>query len=88
MEKGKRILTPEEMEQVSGGTDYSYAYEVIGQIATRYQALMNDGLPIEQARATVKKEYWDEVVEICQQHPDDCGIQKQTEIIFLFVLGG
>ena len=80
-------LTLEEAEKVTGGTDYTNAQHVLYDIATTFNSLIVSGVSPEEARAQVKSEYWDKVLEICAQHPDECGIEKQAQVVFMFVIG-
>ncbi len=82
-----RSLTPEELDQVTGGADYSYAYEVIGEAHTSYISMIKQGMDPDEAQAIVKATYWDKIVEICMQYPDDCGVEKQAQVIFMFIIG-
>ena len=74
-------LTLEEAEKVTGGTDYTNAQHVLYDIATTFNSLIVSGVSPEEARAQVK------VLEICAQHPDECGIEKQAQVVFMFVIG-
>ena len=83
----RKKLTPEEMEQVVGGTDYSYAYNIIGEIRVKFKTLIDSGVSPEDARILVKEEYETQVLDICAMYPDQCGPEKQAEIIFMFTIG-
>ena len=80
-------LSMDEHCHIAGGTDYSYAYEIIGEIRAHFTLLIASGLSPEAARKQVKNEYWTKVLDICKNHPDRCGIEKQAQIIFMFIIG-
>ena len=80
-------LNLEDVEKVTGGTDYSYAMQVLGEICTRFKGLIDEGVPPADARAQVREQYWSQVLDICAQHPDDCSAEKQAQVIFMFVIG-
>ena len=82
-----RELNLNDLSLVVGGTDYSYAYPIIGEIRVRFKTLVASGAQPEAARKQVKAEYWSKVLDICRMYPDDCGIEKQAQVIFMFVIG-
>ena len=43
-------ISLEEMSRIVGGTDYSYAYKIIGEIRVRFRALIASGVSPEDAR--------------------------------------
>ena len=80
-------ISLEEMSRIAGGADYSYAYQIIGEIRVRFKALIASGKSPEDARRQVKNEYWNKVIDICHKHPGACGPEKQAQVIFMFVIG-
>lgn len=87
MESMPKKLNLEDLAQISGGTDYSYAQQIIGEIRNRFNALIASGATPDSARTQVRNEYWSRVLELCRLHPDDCGPEKQAQVIFMFVIG-
>lgn len=82
----EKMLTLEELEKVTGGTDYSYAYPIISEILARFNELLAI-MPVDAARQQVRNEYWNQVIEICTLYPDACSPQEQAEVIFAFTIG-
>ncbi len=76
------------MELVSGGTDYSYAYSVMNHMLSDYQNLLSDGLSETKARSNIREKYWQQLLTICEQHPEDgVSAEKQANIILMFTIG-
>ncbi len=80
-------LNLDDLSLIAAGTDYSYAYEIIGEIRARFTLLIASGMSPENAREQVKKEYWGKILDVCRSHPDECGIEKQAQVIFMFIIG-
>ena len=91
-EKGNamaQLLDLSMMEQVVGGADYSYAYNIMGEMVSEYNNLLKSGMSETEARDSVKSEYWNSLLSICKKYPEQ-GItpEKQAQIIFKLTIGG
>ncbi len=84
---GMTELSLDEMEHITGGTDYSYVYGIMGDISGRFDKLIASGVPAEEARTRVKNEYMGQVRDLCARYPESCGAEMQTQAFFMSVLG-
>ncbi len=83
-----QLLNQFMLNKVAGGTDYSYAYDIISRMISDYQKLLQSGTTEANARNDVKSRYWSSLLDICKKYPEN-GVspEKQAEIIFMFTIG-
>ena len=88
MKDMEKITDESLLDHVVGGTDYSYAHDVMSKMLTMYQNLINQGVSPDSARAQVKQKYWNSLISVCKKYPEK-GLtpEQQAEIIFMLTLG-
>ena len=87
-EEMEKITDEAMLEQVVGGTDYSYAQGIMSKMLAEYDKLVKSGVPADKAKEQVKKKYWGSLISVCKKYPEQ-GLtpEEQAQIIFMFILG-
>jgi len=73
MSESFRKLTEKEISTVFGGAvDYSSVYPVFDDIRAQFHELINAGCTPDEARRQTKSKYWNNVMDIVREYPDNC----------------
>ena len=83
-----QLLDISMMEHVVGGADYSYAYKIMSEMVSDYQAQLKAGVPEAEGRNNVKADHWNSLLSICKKYPEQ-GItpEQQAQVIFMLTIG-